>query len=133
MGSVQREVDYGHRLLPAVLDQIAAEDPGRVYAVIPCTSKLTDGFRDVSYADMARAVNRAAAWVEGSYGKSKTFDVLAYIGASDLRYHAFILGANKVGYQVRTFKTRTSSHYMNVSILDKTFNCSNILDFFRNC
>ncbi len=91
---------YGHRLLPVEIDRLAVNEPKKVYASIPKSLDLEDGFRDITYADLARAINRAAAWLEETFGRSKNCETLVYIGLSDLRYPIFIFGASKVGFQV---------------------------------
>jgi hypothetical protein len=91
---------YGKRLIPVTVDQIAHLTPNKTLACIPFTYDLKDGFRDVSFGDFARAVDRTAWWLESSLGKSTTFTTLAYIGPSDLRYFILIIAACKVGYTV---------------------------------
>ena len=43
--------DYGRRLLPSVLDVLAKHNPDRLYAAIPRTGNISDGFSDVTVAD----------------------------------------------------------------------------------
>jgi acyl-coenzyme A synthetase/AMP-(fatty) acid ligase len=101
MGSVQADVSPGKRLLLPLLERIAQIDPERIYASIPKTNYLKDGYREVTYRELACAVNRAAGWLEDTYGRSSTFETLAYMGPSDIRYFIFVLAASYVGYKVR--------------------------------
>ena len=92
--------DYGKRLLPVELDRIAEEDPSRVFASVPITSNVNDGFRDLSFLEIANGVNGFAHLLEKMYGCSGNFETLTYIGMPDLRYVMVVLGAIKCGYKV---------------------------------
>lgn len=88
----------GRRLLPVVVDE---RDPKWLFARVPKSpTSVKDGFIDITSGTFARAVNRAAGWVEETFGQSSSFDTLAYIGPSDLRYWIVVLGASKVGFRV---------------------------------
>lgn len=92
---------YGKRLVPQVLDELASTDPQRVYAAIPKTAEVKDGYQDITVADLARAVNFTAKWIEDKFGKGINFDTITYIGLSDLRGVVTLLAAIKTGYKVR--------------------------------
>jgi len=51
---------------------------------------------------LANAVNRASWLIDAHFGNSKTFDVIAYLGVSDVRYAVFTFAAIKTGHQVST-------------------------------
>lgn len=92
---------YGERLIVQVVDELARKTPERIYATITRSPyEITEGFRDVTIREFANAVNCAAWWIDGQFGLSKTFDVIAYIGISDIRYAVFLFAAIKCGYQV---------------------------------
>lgn len=93
-------IPYGQRLFPTYLDQLARTNPGRVYASIPKTADVKDGFLDVSIADLARCANFMAKWLEDNFGKSDNFETITYLGLSDLRGVALFFGAMKTGYKV---------------------------------
>ncbi|MCJ1373904.1 hypothetical protein MMC20_005134 [Loxospora ochrophaea] len=92
--------DYGTRLLPRVVDELAQVDPERVYASIPIAPDVCQGFRDVTIRDMASAANSMAWWLEKTVGKSDDFETLSYMGITDLRYPIIFLAAVKCGYKV---------------------------------
>lgn len=94
---------YGRRLVPQVLDELAKIDPHRVYAAIPKTAEVKDGYQDVTVADLARAVNFMARWIEDKFGKSTNFETIRFIGLSDLKGVATFLAAVKTGYKARNF------------------------------
>lgn len=88
----------GRQLLPVVVDE---RDPTWIFARVPKSSTtLQDGLIDVTCGAFARAVNRAAGWLEDRFGRSTSFETLAYIGPSDIRYGIIFLAATKLGYKV---------------------------------
>lgn len=109
MGSIGT-TPYGRRLFPTHLDEIAKTNPGRVYAAIPKTADVKDGFLDVTISDLARCANFMARWLEDKYGKSQNFETINYVGLSDLRGTALFFGAMKTGYKVSTAKHAAVRH-----------------------
>lgn len=95
------EPRYGSRLLPQVVDEFAQSNPERIYATIPLSSNLTQGFRDVTMLQISQAVNKCAHWIESTIGRSAVFETLSYVGLPDLRYAIVFLAAVKCGYKVR--------------------------------
>lgn len=90
---------YGRRLVPQVLDDLASNNPHRVYAAIPKTAEVKDGYQDVTVADLACAVNFMSKWIEDKFGKSTNFETITYIGLSDLKGVVTFLAAVKTGYK----------------------------------
>lgn len=95
------EEQYGRRLLAAVVDETAKSNPHKVFASIPKSSDLSDGWRDISAVEIAHAVNYVAWWIRDTIGINESFETLAYLGASDVRYAVFCLAAIKTGYKAR--------------------------------
>ena len=89
------------RLLPVAIDEIAETNPARAWASIPVSSNLQDGYKDVSFRSFADAINRAAWFLETTFGRASNSETIAYIGKSDMRYHVLSMAAAKTGYQVR--------------------------------
>ena len=73
---------YGRRLIPTVVDEMAASTPDHVYAMIPRSQDFSDGLDNVTSRDLASAVNRAAFWIEHNLGRGVDFETIAYIGPS---------------------------------------------------
>ncbi|KAL1884099.1 putative NRPS-like protein biosynthetic cluster [Diaporthe australafricana] len=90
---------YGRRLVPQVLDELATTDPRRVYAAIPRTADVKNGYRDITVANLARCVNFMAKWIEDKFGRSESFETITYIGLSDLKGIVALLAAIKTGYK----------------------------------
>ncbi|KAH7034609.1 uncharacterized protein B0I36DRAFT_381511 [Microdochium trichocladiopsis] len=59
--------------------------PNRLYATIPKTSDVEDGFRDITVAEIARGVDYMAGWIIDRFGRSSNFKTISYIGTADLR------------------------------------------------
>ena len=95
-----RRPPYGHRLLPRLLDELSKTSPNRLYASYACSVDISQGFRDVSFQDMARAADSFAWWIHDRYGRSDKFETLAYMGIPDLRTPIIFLAAVKCGYKV---------------------------------
>jgi acyl-CoA synthetase (AMP-forming)/AMP-acid ligase II len=101
--------DCDKRLIPTLIDELATTDTTRVFVSIPRTTTIEDGFEDITYGDLARAVNRCAWWMERTLQRSETFETLNYVGPQDLRYVILLFAAIKTGYQVWYPSPRQSS------------------------
>lgn len=97
----QDPTPYGQRLLSAVIDERARNNHERPFASVPLTADVRDGLRDVSYRAFANAINRCARWLASNLGASTTFENLAYMGPSDMRYFILAMAAVKSGHVVR--------------------------------
>lgn len=82
MSIASNKIEYGKRLLPHVLDERARTNPEHVFAVVPKTSNLADGFREITIKSFARAVNEVAHRIDSTVGRSTQFDTMAYLGPS---------------------------------------------------
>ncbi len=112
-GNVPQQTRYGHRLIPQLIDERAKSDPHDPCWSVRRSSNLSDGFRDISYGQVARAINRVSWWIEQNVGKSTTFETLAYMGPPDLRYAVLTVAAQKTGHVV----SHTSIGYLQASRL----------------
>ena len=91
---------YGFRLMPQILDSYAKTTPERIYALIPRGFGVEEGWKDISFKDMARCANFMVEFMTKKVGESLSFETVAYIGIPDLRAAAVFLGAVKVGFKV---------------------------------
>ncbi|KAM0813786.1 putative Acetyl-CoA synthetase-like protein [Seiridium cardinale] len=90
----------GERLLPSLVDEIAHSDPDRALYSVMKTKNPEDGFQDISAKEFARAVNRAAWYIEQSLGPAMGFPTLTYMGPQDLVYGILVLACIKTGYKL---------------------------------
>lgn len=96
----QVPVDCGRRLVPKLIDDIAYLDPQRPFVSVPKSSRLEEGYEDISYTVFAKAVNRCSWWIENELGRDVESKTLFYIGPLDLRYLIVLLAAAKTGHTV---------------------------------
>jgi acyl-CoA synthetase (AMP-forming)/AMP-acid ligase II len=94
---------YPDELLPNTLFKLAAQYPDLTYSEYPRSKDVADGFRKITYEEVANAVHAVAWWIEENVGKPAVDDgseTLVYMGPSDLRYTVLVLGSVMVGYKV---------------------------------
>lgn len=109
MMAQEHEPQYGRRLMPLVLRELAATNPDRLYAAIPKNSSVEDGFVDITVGDLSRCVDLMAHWLSDRFGPSDRFETLCYIGISDLRGVIVFLAAVLCGYKVRHHRLGSES------------------------
>lgn len=88
------------QLLCQILDEKADRTPEQLFCVHPVSSDISQGWRRVTMADLASAVNYSAWWIERTIGHGNPSEPLAYMGARDLRYATFALACMKTGRSV---------------------------------
>ena len=93
--------DCGQRVIPHLIDNIAKLDPTRIFISILRSSRIAEGFVDVTYREFARSVDRCCRWIREQVGDDDLGQTLAYFGPLDIRYLIFLLGAAKTGHVVR--------------------------------
>jgi hypothetical protein len=81
------------------------------YAMFPINpTRIQDGYRKITFGEVANAVHTTAWWIDANVGKlsDKKKDgkeTLVYIGPNDIRYAVLCLGSVVAGYKVRTLQT----------------------------
>ena len=82
MPSAVEGKNYGRRLLPIVVENVAKRRPNRVAYSFPITDDPTEGFHDITNHRYANSVNRTAWWIERNFGKPEAnlFPSIGYIG-----------------------------------------------------
>ncbi|KAL8783658.1 MAG: hypothetical protein Q9195_009318 [Heterodermia aff. obscurata] len=105
---IPAQPDYGRRLIPSLIDELAVCAPQRIYCHVPWTTRIEDGFRAVTYGCLSNAINACAWWIEAEIGKSKDFATIAYLGPSDLRNTIIIVAAIKAGHKALLASPRNS-------------------------
>jgi len=110
MGSLgeQPKIAHGQRLLPNVIDERAISNYHKPFMSIPAGEQVIDGQRDISYGQIANAINRSARWIVETLGKPeeafpgvKFPPIATYMYPMDFRHPILTLGAIKSGYKVR--------------------------------
>lgn len=108
------------QLLCHVVDGMAKARPQALYAEFPyLVSSYDSGFRRITYAMFANAIDGLSRWIYQTLGPGQNFPTLAYMGPNDLRYNALILAAVKTGYKV--------SNYMNLILSNLSVTITQVL------
>ena len=92
-----------NELLPNTLFRLASQHPDLIYSEYPHTNRAVDGYRKITYNEVANAVHAAAWWIDEVVGKPAKDDgseTLVYMGPNDLRYAILALGSVMAGYKV---------------------------------
>ncbi|UNI19370.1 hypothetical protein JDV02_005556 [Purpureocillium takamizusanense] len=115
----QSQPAYGQRLLTSIIDERALASPLKPFMSIPAGDTVADGQRDISYGDIARAINRCAWWIENTLGKGVDFPPIAtYMSPMDFRHVILIFGAIKSGYKM--FYSSPRNHVdVQIALLEK--------------
>lgn len=103
---------YGRRLLVNILDDIAQAEPSRSFVVVPRSDEPKDGWKSVTYGEVAQAINWMASELikTGGLPTGNTFPTVAFIApASDIRYVIFTLAAFKAHHQALLISPRNST------------------------
>ncbi|KAI5861204.1 putative NRPS-like enzyme [Durotheca rogersii] len=96
-------------LFPHIVDRLARETPDAVYGLWPSSpTTYEDGFRTVTYAQLANVVNGLAWWISEELGPGQGHEVLTYMGPNDVRLTALALAALKTGYVIFFTSPRNS-------------------------
>lgn len=66
-------------LLPRVVDEAASKYPHKLWMTVPRSGKLDQGWRDLTFRDLGRAVNNLARWMDRTVGFSNDREPVAYL------------------------------------------------------
>ena len=88
------------RTLSSVVDALAVQQPNDVWVKVPRTSTVEDGFDDITWLQLATAVDRLAYWMFYAQGVRAGHGSIAYTGINDVRYGMVVLAAMKIGCKV---------------------------------
>ena len=72
--------DFGKRLIPQILDILAAAEPDRIVYSTATLSATSLDFRHISARTFARAVDKTAWWLHNQLGKPPSIQAVGYIG-----------------------------------------------------
>lgn len=102
--------EYGRRVLINVIDDTAAAEPTKPLTLIPKSSNASDGWRVVTFREMADAIDYWAHQIsEATKDATQPFPTLAYIGGNDVRYAIFFLACVKAGCKALFISPRNTT------------------------
>ncbi|KAI2634467.1 transferase family protein [Xylaria nigripes] len=113
---------YGRRLLPQIMDSLAAAEPSRTVFSLATTSGDSLSFLDISARAFTQAVDKTAWWLQGKAGKSASIQPVGYIGPHDLRYVLLTYACVKAGYAALFLSPKNNKEGM-LAVLEAT-NCN---------
>ncbi|KAL4919649.1 acetyl-CoA synthetase-like protein [Aspergillus aurantiobrunneus] len=89
------------RFITNVLYEEARIRPDRTFCIQSLSlDSVNGGWRRVTVADLARAVDAFASWIEERIAPNGTPTRLAYVGSNDARYNICVLACLKLGHCV---------------------------------
>lgn len=105
MGSIKVDSssDGYSQLIPTLIDQIAENEPEATWAAVSVSPTETNaGYQNITYQQLANAINSAAWWLEEQLGRGDMTEPLVYFGTggSDIGYAILLIAAVKAGYYV---------------------------------
>ncbi|EFX05940.1 transferase family protein [Grosmannia clavigera kw1407] len=103
---------YGRRLIPQIMDSLAAAEPDRVVFSLTTIASDTLQYQPVTARKFAQAVDKTAWWLQGQVGKPDSIQALGYIGPHDLRHILLTYACVKVGYAHRRRAGRAGGNRM---------------------
>ncbi|KAI9660744.1 MAG: putative NRPS-like protein biosynthetic cluster [Alyxoria varia] len=123
--------DHGTRLLPTLIDSIASHSPTRLFTSFPKTTRPEGGLRDVTYAELARAVDKCSWFLYEHLGSRHGYEngggseIVAYMGPADLRYQIVVLAGMKTGIRIFLPSPKNSTDTQ-LALLDQ-IDCTNLI------
>lgn len=97
-------------LLPALIDEIARNEPDAVFLEYPKSEKdCKNGFDSITWTQLANAINGVACHLLKEIGPGEGCETLAYLGPSDARYIFAFVAAMKIGYKLFLTSPRNSN------------------------
>ncbi|OJD34983.1 ochratoxin a non-ribosomal peptide synthetase [Diplodia corticola] len=100
MGSVAESYSGGlspfaDKLITRRVDELAASSPFRTWVSVPQTNEIDGQWRDITFHELAQAVDGMARWIEKTIGAGTARETVAYLGINDVRYTVVILAMIK--------------------------------------
>jgi acyl-CoA synthetase (AMP-forming)/AMP-acid ligase II len=84
-----------------ILDSVAVNDPETLYCIQPVSSDISEGWVNIDFEKLVNAINRTALWIRENVASSNEPETIAYVGANDIRYTAFIFACMRLRHTVR--------------------------------
>ncbi|KAM5341912.1 hypothetical protein ACJ41O_014943 [Fusarium nematophilum] len=89
---------YGKRLIPQIMDSLAAAEPSRTVFSLAALNGKSLEFRHISASVFTKAVDKTAWWLHSQVGEPDSVQPVGYIGPHDLRHVLLTYACVKAGY-----------------------------------
>jgi hypothetical protein len=111
------------KLLTTAVDEIARDDPDRVFAEFLEPPNLEHDVLVLTFAGFANAVDRLAWWLKDKSSELglEIFDTVAYVGLPDVRYYLILLAASKAQITVCISLLSNFTHNFSLTIIKLLF------------
>jgi hypothetical protein len=100
---------YGRRLIPRIMDNLAAAEPNRTIFSVANISGSDISFKEISARAFMKAVDKTAWWLHNQVGKSTSIRPMGYIGPHDLRHILLTHACVRVGYAALFLSPKNST------------------------
>ncbi|KAH3513087.1 hypothetical protein KXV55_001874 [Aspergillus fumigatus] len=102
-------VPYGRRLIPQIMDSLAATEPERIVFSLATFSGDSLEFRPISARTFANAIDKTAWWLHNQVGRPDSIQPVGYIGPHDLRHVLLTYAGVKAGYAALFLSPKNST------------------------
>ncbi|EED16026.1 transferase family protein [Talaromyces stipitatus ATCC 10500] len=113
---------YGRRLIPQIMDDLAATKPDQTVFSLTYLSNGSLGSKPISAQEFARAVDKTAWWLRSQVGAPDSIQPVAYIGPHDLRHVLLTYACVKAGYAALFLSPKNNTDGV-LAVLEAT-NCN---------
>jgi long-subunit acyl-CoA synthetase (AMP-forming) len=100
---------YGRRLIPQIMDSLAAAEPNRTVLSVAEASGSSLKLREISAQQFVNAVDKTAWWLYNQAGAPDSIEPVGYIGPHDLRHILLTYACVKVGYAALYLSPKNST------------------------
>ncbi|GFF76268.1 hypothetical protein IFM47457_04106 [Aspergillus lentulus] len=102
-------VPYGKRLIPQIMDSLAAAEPERTVFSLTTFSGDSLEVRHISALAFTKAVDKTAWWLHNQVGSPDSIQPVGYIGPHDLRHVLLTYACVKAGYAALFLSPKNST------------------------
>lgn len=71
---------FADRIITRRVDELAAAHPFRTWVTVPVSDDVHGEWRDITFNELAQAVDGMARWIEKTIGVGKARETVAYLG-----------------------------------------------------
>ncbi|KAE8349151.1 hypothetical protein BDV28DRAFT_141827 [Aspergillus coremiiformis] len=97
------------KLLPTIVDELARDEPDGVWIEYPtCPTSFDGGYSQITYAELANAVNGVANCITSALGRHNTGESLAWLAPNSPLCSITLIAAMKAGFKLLLVSERNT-------------------------
>lgn len=101
MGNPRIDAASQGKLLPTIIDELARDEPNGLWMEYPTSPTSLDvGYSQITYAELANAVNGVANCITSALGRANTGESLAWLAPNSPLCSITLIAAMKAGFKV---------------------------------